>query len=354
MISKTALLGILGSGVVSEEVKAASSSTADAAQAAAPARSAGGQKPNVVFILSDNVGYGDLGPYGGGELRGCPTPRLDQLAREGLRLTQYLVEPACTPSRAALMTGQYSIRNGLSLIIVPGTVNTLPAKAYTMGDMFHGLGYATALFGKWHLGSEPQSLPTAHGFQEFYGIPPDTSWDSCTYVDSIELTHSIPAPPAALLEKGPHIVEAKLGGPLRNVKPFTPEVRAEIDYELVTKSVDFIKRQNQAGKPFFLYLPISMGHAPNLPAKAFAGKSRIGNYGDKMMEVSVDFHMVPNGAGTKLTHTIEMSPKSFFTKLFAPMIRRQIPKQTVAAMESLRGLLAAKGEGSVTRRRARR
>src|SRR6266566_10142634 len=78
-------------------------------------------KPNVVFILADNVGYGDLGPYGGGELRGAPTPRIDELAREGLRLTQYLVEPGCTPSRAALMTGQYSIRNGLSLIIVPGS-----------------------------------------------------------------------------------------------------------------------------------------------------------------------------------------------------------------------------------------
>src|SRR5262245_54669563 len=154
MISKTALLGMLGSGALSAVAKALSSSTADAAQATSPTRSAGGQKPNVVFILCDNVGYGDLGPYGGGELRGCPTPRLDQMAREGLRLTQYLVEPACTPSRAALMTGQYSIRNGLSLIIVPGTVNTLPAKAYTMGDMFHGLGYATALFGKWHLGSE--------------------------------------------------------------------------------------------------------------------------------------------------------------------------------------------------------
>ena len=82
----------------------------------APAQEA---KPNVVFILADNVGYGDLGPYGGGELRGAPTPRIDQLAREGLRLTQYLVEPDCTPQRAALMTGQYSIRNGLSLIIVP-------------------------------------------------------------------------------------------------------------------------------------------------------------------------------------------------------------------------------------------
>jgi arylsulfatase A-like enzyme len=91
------------------------------------------QKPNVVFILADNVGYGDLGPYGGGELRGAPTPNIDQLAREGLRLTQYLVEPGCTPSRAALMTGQYSIRNGLSLIIVPGSASTLSQSAVTMG-----------------------------------------------------------------------------------------------------------------------------------------------------------------------------------------------------------------------------
>ena len=150
-------------------------------------------KPNVVFILLDNVGYGDLGPYGGGELRGAPTPRIDQLAREGLRLTQFLVEPACTPSRAALMTGQYSIRSGLSLIILPGSPNTLPGKAITMAQMFKDVGYATAIYGKWHLGKDPQSLPTAHGFDEFYGIPPDESWDSATYVSTIELTHSIKA-----------------------------------------------------------------------------------------------------------------------------------------------------------------
>ena len=92
-------------------------------------------KPNVVFILADNLGYGDLGSYGGGELRGAPTPRLDALAQEGLRLTQFLVEPACTPSRAALLTGQYSIRNGLSLIAIEGSPYTLPANAFTMGEV---------------------------------------------------------------------------------------------------------------------------------------------------------------------------------------------------------------------------
>jgi arylsulfatase len=247
------------------------------------------RKPNVIFILADNVGYGDMGCYGGGELRGAPTPNIDRIASEGLRLTQYLVEPACTPSRCALMTGRYSIREGLSLIIVPGTPSTLSAKSVTMAQLFKSQGYATAIFGKWHLGSEPQSLPTAHGFDEFYGIPPDTSWDSCEYVSTIELTHSIPAPPNYLLEKGPQIYEGVAGGELKKVKPFTPEVRAEIDNELVAKSIDFMKRQTSAGKPFFLYLPFSMGHIPNLPSSQFKGKSRIGNYGDKMMEG--DYHV---------------------------------------------------------------
>lgn len=230
------------------------------------------------------MGYGDLGPYWGGELRGAPTPNIDRLARDGLRLTQYLVEPACTPSRAALMTGQYSIRNGLSLVALAGSPYELPKNAFTMGEMFKSVGYATAIFGKWHLGSAPESLPTSHGFDEFYGIPPDIPWDSVTYVDTAEMTHSVNAPRDELLRLGPHIQEAVAGGPLKNVKPFTPEVRAEIDVELTAKSIDFMERETKAGKPFFLYLPFSMGHIPNLPSKEFAGKSRIGDYGDKLME----------------------------------------------------------------------
>jgi arylsulfatase A-like enzyme len=257
------------------------------------ARAQESKKPNVVFILADNVGYGDLGPYGGGQLRGYPTPRIDQLAREGLRLTQFLVEASCSPSRAALMTGQYSIRNGLSLVVVPNTPATLPAKAYTMGQLFKDAGYATAIFGKWHLGGtigeDPQSLPSAHGFDEFYGIPPNTSWDDSVTVSLIMQTHSVNAPEQVLVDKGPWIMAQKAGGPLERVKPFTPEVRAEIDNELTDKSIAFMKAQTAARKPFFLYLPFSMGHAPNYPSKQFAGKSRIGQYGDKMMEG--DYHV---------------------------------------------------------------
>jgi arylsulfatase len=136
----------------------------------------------------------------------------------------------------------------LSLIIVPGSESTLSKRAVTMGELFKDAGYATAIFGKWHLGAEPQSLPTAHGFDEFYGIPPDLSWDSATYVDTITMTHSMNVPPEDLLAKGPQIVEAVAGGPLRTVKPYTREVRAEIDIELVAKSIDFMKRQTAAGK----------------------------------------------------------------------------------------------------------
>src|SRR5262245_43023332 len=129
-------------------------------------------KANVAFILADNVGYGDLGPYGGGELREAPTPRIDQLAREGPRLAHYPVEPACTPSHVALMRGGTRLATRCRCSSFRCTPNTLSGRAVTMDQLFKGEGYATAIFGKSHLGSESQSVPTAHGFDEYYGIPP--------------------------------------------------------------------------------------------------------------------------------------------------------------------------------------
>ena len=125
-------------------------------------------KPNVVLMLADNVGWGDIGVYGGGEIRGMPTPRIDQLAKEGLQFTQFLVEPGCTPSRAALMTGRYSVRSGLGTIIIGGTPNTLQADEVTLAEVFKSQGYATGMAGKWHLGSEEQSWPTRQGFDEYH------------------------------------------------------------------------------------------------------------------------------------------------------------------------------------------
>jgi arylsulfatase len=238
------------------------------------------QKPNILFILADNIGYGDIGAYGGGELRGAPTPRIDQLAAESLKLTQFLVEPGCTPSRAALMTGRYSIRSGLSLVAVAGSPNSLPAREITMAEMLREAGYATAMFGKWHLGAQPYSQPQNKGFDEFYGIPPGDTWDAFLMIGQARQTRSLEIP----LESGPQIVEAKRGEPLKAVKPYTADVRRDIDWELAERGVDFMQRQKAAGKPFFLYLPISRTHFPNLPSKRFEGSSRIGQFGDSLME----------------------------------------------------------------------
>ena len=133
-----------------------------------------GNRPNIVFMMADNLGYGGVGIYGGGELRGAPTPRIDKLAAEGLRLTHFLVEPACTPSRAATMTGRYSIRSGLSLVLIPGTPNTLHPEEVSLGEIMKSAGYSTAYYGKWHLGVENSSLPHSQGFDEFWGIPNTT------------------------------------------------------------------------------------------------------------------------------------------------------------------------------------
>jgi arylsulfatase A-like enzyme len=202
------------------------------------------QKPNILFILADNMGYGDIGVYGGGELRGAPTPRIDQLAAEGLRLTQFLVEPSCTPSRAALMTARYSIRSGLSLVAVEGTTISLPAEEITMAEMLRDAGYATAIFGKWHLGAQTYSQPQNKGFDEFYGIPPADTWDVFGMIRQGHQTKSLDIP----LDKGPQIVEAKRGEPLKVVKPYTEEVRRDIDWELADRGIDFMRRQKAASR----------------------------------------------------------------------------------------------------------
>jgi arylsulfatase A-like enzyme len=124
-------------------------------------------KPNVVFILVDNTGWGDFSVYGGT----VPTPRIDALARDGIRLNNYTVEAQCTPSRAAIMTGRLPVRSGTTKVPFPGEgLSGLAPWEFTTAELFSGAGYATALYGKWHLGEEPGRLPTDQGFDEWFGI----------------------------------------------------------------------------------------------------------------------------------------------------------------------------------------
>jgi arylsulfatase len=237
------------------------------------------KKPNIVLMLADNLGYGDLGSYGGGEIRGAPTPRLDELASGGMRFTHFLVEPACTPSRAALMTGRYSIRAGLSLVAVAGTPNTLSSKEVTMARMFKEAGYNTAMLGKWHLGIDKQSLPQNQGFDEFWGFLDST--DDTLIWPGMKMTHNVIMPESAQ----PQILQANAGGKLKKIKPYTLEERRTIDLEMADRAVNYIKAHAGTDKPFFLYIAWSRVHYPNLPSKGFEGKSRVGNYGDSLMEL---------------------------------------------------------------------
>jgi len=122
------------------------------------------KKPNIVFVLMDNLGYGEVGVYGGGVTRGAPTPRIDQLATEGTRLTNYNMEAQCTPSRSALMTGRFAIRSGTHSVPMGGGLEGLTQWEVTIAELLSDAGYATAAFGKWHLGSDQGRLPNAQGF----------------------------------------------------------------------------------------------------------------------------------------------------------------------------------------------
>src|SRR5450631_4745023 len=128
-------------------------------------------KPNIVFILVDNLGWGELGVYGGGILRGAPTPRIDTLASEGMRLLNFNVEAQCTPSRSALMTGRFSIRSGTYEVPYGGVPDGLTQWEVTIAELLSAQGYATGMWGKWHLGSAEERFPTNQGFDEWYGIP---------------------------------------------------------------------------------------------------------------------------------------------------------------------------------------
>jgi arylsulfatase len=239
------------------------------------------EMPNVILIVADNVGYGDIGAFQGGEIRGMPTPRIDQLASEGLTLTQFLTEPGCTPSRAALNTGRHSHRSGLGSIIVAGTPNTLLAEEITMAELFKSRGYATAMTGKWHLGSEEQSLPTNQGFDEYrVGILETT--DSTLYRPNMQragFTASVIDAAAPKIWEG----DAKNG--LKPVREYTVEYRKQVEGDIAKASIEFIEKLSKKNKPFFLYVGFTNSHYPSLTAPEFEGKSPAGPYGDAIMEL---------------------------------------------------------------------
>src|SRR6266850_837683 len=180
---------------------------------------ANGKKPNIVFILMDNLGYGEVGVYGGGITRGAPTPRIDNLATEGTRLTNFNVEAQCTPSRSALMTGRFAIRSGTHSVPIGGGLDGLTQWEVTIAETLSDAGYATAHFGKWHLGSDQARLPNSQGFDEWYGIPRTTDealWPGDPAAKAVGVAFE-------------HIVEGRKGEKSRAVVVYDLDQRRLID-----------------------------------------------------------------------------------------------------------------------------
>ncbi|MGI9355498.1 MAG: sulfatase-like hydrolase/transferase, partial [Rhizobiaceae bacterium] len=239
-----------------------------------PTVQAQSDKPNIVMMMVDNLGWGELGCYGGGELRGAATPRLDQLASEGVRLLNYNVEPQCTPSRSAFMTGRHPIRSGTNKVVW-GMLYGLTQWERTLPELLSEQGYATGMYGKWHLGNTPGRFPTDQGFDEWYGIA-NTS-DESMYSSQFQYDPDVSE--RTIIEKAVKGEKPELVG------DYDIPARRKIDAELVSHSVDFMTRSVAAKKPFFAYIPFTQPHLPTLPHPDFDGKTGEGHYADVLAEI---------------------------------------------------------------------
>jgi arylsulfatase A-like enzyme len=217
-------------------------------------------KPNIVVIFIDDLGYGDIGPFGATVQR---TPNLDRMAAEGRKLTSFYAAPVCSVSRAQLLTGSYGPRCGDPWVYFPADPGGLAPSEVTVAERLKALGYATACIGKWHLGDQPEFLPTKQGFDRYLGIP---------YSNDMQRTS---------LETGKRVVPF-----LRDDKVealLTDEEQRSIVERSTDGAIRFIEASK--GKPFFLYMPHTAVHIPIFPGQEFVGKSDNGPFGDWVQEV---------------------------------------------------------------------
>lgn len=220
-----------------------------------------GNKPNIIILMTDDQGYGDIHCYGNERLQ---TPNLDKMTNEGVRFTDfYAGASSSTPSRAALLTGRYAERTGLSRVVDDTASIGLNATEYTIADYLKQNGYATGMFGKWHLGCLPEHMPTRHGFMEFFGIP---------YSNDMWPFHPKPSHPykAIPLYENETVIE------------YNPNIN-NMTARLTERAVNFIDRHKD--EPFFMYVPYTLPHVPLGVSDRFRGKSGQGLYGDVIMEL---------------------------------------------------------------------
>jgi arylsulfatase A-like enzyme len=232
----------------------------------------GAAPPNVVIIFTDDQGYGDVGVHGSD----IATPNLDRMAREGTRFTDfYVAQPVCSASRAALLTGCYPNRVGISGALGPNAKHGINASEVTLAELCRSRGYATAAFGKWHLGHRQPFLPVHHGFDEYYGIP---------YSNDMWPLHPnyVNFPPGTARRKRGYPDLPTIEGDRIADAEVTPEDQKRFTSSFTQRAVSFIARHRD--EPFFLYLAHPMPHVPLYTAPEFEGRS-VNPYGDVIEEI---------------------------------------------------------------------
>ena len=232
-------------------------------------------RPNIVLILADNLGWGELGCYGGGALRGASTPRIDRLASEGMRFLNFNVESDCVPTRSALMTGRHPMRTGALQSVPAGLPQGIIPWERTIAELLSDTGYRTAMYGKWHLGDKEGRYPKDKGFDEWYGIPRTTN--ETMFMDQVGFDPSVVALP--------YVMQGSKGKPAENRELYDLEMRRRIDAELARRSCDFIRRSAGNDQPFFLYVPLTQLHFPTIPHRDFEGVTRKGDFADSLIEM---------------------------------------------------------------------
>ncbi|QDT63986.1 sulfatase family protein [Calycomorphotria hydatis] len=228
--------------------------------------------PNFVIIFTDDQGYQDVGCFGASDIE---TPNLDQMAREGMRFTDfYVAQAVCSASRAALMTGCYSKRVSIQGAFGPKNKNGLNPDEITIAEVLKPLGYKTAIYGKWHLGDAEKFLPTNQGFDEYFGLPySNDMWPYHPNVLHLPMEQRLKRWPKLPLYENTTIVDDEV----------TPEDQTHLTTWYTEHAVNFIERNKE--NPFFLYVPHSMPHVPLYVSDKFKGKSDRGLYGDVIMEI---------------------------------------------------------------------
>jgi arylsulfatase A-like enzyme len=279
--------------------------------AVAPARAqAQGKKPNIVMLMTDDTGWGDFGYIsGGGADLGHPTPNIDRIAKEGTYFTDWYGQASCTAGRSSFMTGRIPIRSALSIVVAPGDENGLKKETPTIAEFFKKNGYGTYFSGKWHLGDKPEFYPIEHGFdemKEFAAYYPGVY----TYRTTDWWAHPwFPSYNPQFSKEYDAVVnnfewEGVAGQPAKKVADITYDYLAEFDVRQADSAVEYIKKHAKDDKPFFMDVNFMKMHNPNIPAKAFAGKSHLGNYSDAELELDSNIGRVMDAIRAEAPDTI--------------------------------------------------